>query len=776
MNRPEKHPGLHREQVRQLYDQSIVASLGAIAAAIILAIMLYGTIDSKILFPWASAAIAITILRYVTVLYFHRMDIRTFSPRVWETRFVLLILASGVIWGSAGIFLYPTNNLGLQMILFFVLVALTAGASDTFSTVPAAFFAYTVPTLIPISLRSIIFGDHIHAVLGYGAIIFLLAISMYTMRFYAETMELIRLKFENIDLFEKLAAEKAEMESMNENLRAEISERNQMENVLADHKKNLEKIVAGRTMDLQEANTSLQKENEEKRRAEKALKKSEEKYRLLVENANDAICIFQDGMIKFHNQHTETMLGFSPEELGEMGYFNLFHPDEEKKMEKTHRQIKQGIPIPPGFTLRLVRKDGKTLWTQLNGIFISWEGRTALLAIFRDITRQRHLERHLIQSQKMEAIGSLAGGVAHDINNILGGINGNISLLLKGMPENDPAFQRLSDMETYIKSGSRLTRQLLGMARPGKSEIKPEDITAIVHETAQIFSRTHKNIRVIPEYDAKNAWTNVDAGQIEQVFLNLMVNAGHAMPNGGSIYLQTKRIDLEETEASAFGITPGNYIRISVTDTGVGIKEEVLPKIFEPFFTTRSKEEGTGLGLYTAYRVIRENNGHITVYSKPENGTTFNLYLPESEKQPANEKNGDGKNRAIPRILTGTETILLVEDEQDILDIGKEMLEAMGYTVITANSGNQAISIFKADHGKIDMVILDLMLPDKSGGEVFSEIKAVRPDVRALLASGFAKNGKAAELLAAGCRGFIQKPYNISQLSSAIRKILDTAS
>lgn len=769
-----KHPGIYREQVLQLYDQSIGATIGATAAASIIAIMFYGAINSKILFSWTVAAIGITMLRYITVLRFHSMDVQRISPRVWERRFILLILVSGFIWGSSGIILFPKNNFGLQMILFFILVALCAGASETFSAVPTAFFAYTVPTLIPISLRSVIFGNHIHAVLGYTALIFLLAISMYSLRFYKKIMELIKLKFENLDLIEKLAAEKTMIEKMNKSLKAEISERMQTEDILADHKKNLEKIISERTMELQETNTELKNEIAEKKRAEKALRKSEEKYRLLVENANDAICIFQDGRIKFHNRYTEIMLDYSPEELAGMGYFNLFHPDEEKKMKKIHRQIKHGIQIPSGFALRLVRKGGETLWTQLNGIFISWEGRPALLAIFRDITRQRRLEQHLIQSQKMEAIGSLAGGVAHDLNNILGGIEGNVSLLLKQTPENTPAFQRLSDMETYIKSGSRLTRQLLGMARPGESEIKPEDIAAIVDGTAQIFSRAHKNIRIITEYDAKNARADVDAGQIEQVFLNLMVNAGHAMPDGGSIYLHTKKTDLDETDASAFGITPGKYIRISVTDTGTGIKEEVLPKIFEPFFTTRAKEEGTGLGLYSAYRVIRENGGHITVYSKPENGTTFNIYLPTSKNQSEDRKNRTAQKP--DKILTGSETILLVEDEPDILDIGTEMIEALGYTVVAASSGNQAVSEFKADPGKIDMVILDLMLPDKKGEEVFAEIKAVLPGVRVLLVSGFAKNGKASELLAAGCRGFIQKPYNLSQLSSAIREILDTAS
>ena len=770
-------PEVIRERVRQLYDQSIIATIGSLAAVTIIAALFLGAVDSGILFTWSCLAAGITILRYIVVVRFRHLNAQTFPAGTWERRFVLLVLASGIIWGSTGFFLFLPDRHGLQMILYFVLTAMAAGAAETFSAVPAAFFGYTVPTLLPITIRSIFIGDHIHSILGYGTLIFLLAISLFSIRFYKKTIELIQLKFENTDLVKKLSSEKERIEQMNKNLKEEVLERKKTEAVLAEHKKNLEKIIAGRTMELKEANIGLKKEIEERMLAEKALKKSEEKYRLLVEKANDAICILQDGKVKFHNRKAEELFGYDAEELASKPYMEIIHADDLNTAKQIYMETKTRGVMPEALSLSLVRKDGERKWVHINGIAHTWEGRPAMLCIIRDITRQRHLERQLIQAQKMEAIGELASGIAHDINNILAGIEANVSLLLAAKSKDDPDFRKLADIETYIKSGTGLTRQILGISRPGEKngseETRPMNITAVVDETARMFSRTHKNIRVVPEYETDAPLVDMNAGQIQQVFLNLMVNASHAMPDGGTIYIQTKRMHINNLDSEAFSVTPGDYIRISVTDTGCGIDDAILPKIFNPFFTTKSREKGTGLGLYTAYMIIKNHGGHITAYSKPKNGATFNIYLPISQKVAALQESGDiGKKENEEDVSGGSETILLVEDEADIADIEKEMLESLGYTVLRATSGNETVSDFKTHAEKIDLVILDLMLPDMKGKEIFDAIRSISPDIKILLASGFARNGKASELLAAGCNGFIQKPFNLKQLSSAIRAIL----
>jgi two-component system cell cycle sensor histidine kinase/response regulator CckA len=505
----------------------------------------------------------------------------------------------------------------------------------------------------------------------------------------------------------------------------------------------------------------------EHKQAEEALRESEEKYRLLVENAGDAIFIAQDEVLKFANPKTEQMSGYSKEELAKMSFVHLIHPEDREMVIDRHRRRLTGEKFPGTYSFRITNRDNEEVWVELNAVLIRWEGKPATLNFLRDITQQKKLEAQLRQMQRMEAIGTLGGGVAHDFNNLLMGIQGRTSLMLMDKDSSHPDFEHLKGIEDYVKSAANLTKQLLGFARGGKYEVKPTDINALIKKTSKMFGRTKKEIKIHGKYQ-KDVWTiESDQGQIEQVLMNLYVNAWQAMPGGGELYLQTENVTLGEDYVKPFKIEPGKYVKISVTDTGVGMDEATRQRIFDPFFTTKEMGRGTGLGLASAYGIIKNHGGFINVYSKKGEGTAFNIYLPASVSEV-----GGRRTEVSEDVIHGHETVLLVDDEDMIIDVGEKLLQKLGYEVLIARSGKEATEIYEKNKDKIDMVILDMIMPDMSGGDTFDRLREITPDIKVLLSTGYSIDGQATEILNRGCNGFIQKPFNMKQLSGKLREIL----
>jgi CheY-like chemotaxis protein len=366
----------------------------------------------------------------------------------------------------------------------------------------------------------------------------------------------------------------------------------------------------------------------------------------------------------------------------------------------------------------------------------------------------------------MEAVGTLAGGIAHDFNNLLMAIQGNVSLMLFNVNPSHPYYERLKSIEKQIERGAKLTSQLLGYARRGKYEVKPIDLNRLVEETADTFGRTKKEI-IIRREPAQDLFAiEADEGQIEQILLNLYVNAADAMPGGGQLVLKTRNATHEEIKDKPYEVKPGNYVLLTVTDAGTGIDKATQKRIFEPFFTTKEMGRGTGLGLASVYGIVKGHGGYIEVDSRKGRGTTFSIYLPASEKRVSKPVKGG------EQVIKGTETILLVDDEEAVLDLGAQMLEQLGYTVIEARGGAEAIEIYKTRRGSIDLVMLDMIMPEISGGDVCVAIKEINPQVRVLLSSGYSIEGQACTILKRGCDGFIQKPFSVEQLSMSVGKIL----
>jgi len=505
----------------------------------------------------------------------------------------------------------------------------------------------------------------------------------------------------------------------------------------------------------------------ERKLTEDARRESEERYRLLVENASEAIFVIKDGIVKFPNFKTEEMTGYSEKELSEIPFKNIIHPDDREMVLERRRKRLMGEKPPSTYSFRMINKSGNELLVQINTVLITWEGKPATINFIGDITEQKRLETQLQQAQKMESVGTLAGGIAHDFNNLLMGILGRTSLISADVDSFHPHTEHLKEIEKYVKSAADLTKQLLGFARGGRYVVKPTELNELIKNQNQMFGRTQKNINIQEKYE-KDLWVvEVDRKQIEQVLLNLYVNSWQSMPGGGDLYIQTENIVIDEYFNRTYHVEPGKYVKISVTDTGVGMDKATQQKIFDPFFTTKEMGRGTGLGLASAYGIIKNHNGFIDVYSKKGEGTTFNIYLPASEKEAVKEV------EIHEELYRGTETLLLVDDEDMIVDVGCGIIDKLGYKSLTAKSGEEAIGVYKKNHDKIDMVILDMIMPDMDGGETYDKLKEINPDIKVLLSSGYSINGQATEILERGCNGFIQKPFNMADLSKKIREVLD---
>jgi len=515
----------------------------------------------------------------------------------------------------------------------------------------------------------------------------------------------------------------------------------------------------------------VSKDITQRRKAEEALQISEEKHRLLIENSNEAIFIISDGKINFANSRTQQMLGYSIEDLQLISFINLVLSEDREIIYERQKSTLLEKNSASNYGFRIFNKEGVTLWVDINSVGISWENQPATLNFMRDITKQKRTETRLLQAQKMESIGTLAGGIAHDFNNLLMGIQGHASLALLHMAPNNPNHDHIKTIETLVMSGADLTKQLLGFARGGKYEVKTVDLNSLIYKTSETIGRTKKEI-IIHRNLENDLWlTDADQGQIEQVLLNLYVNAWQAMPSGGNLYLETKNIVLDENRFKPYNIKNGHYVKISVTDTGVGMDEKTKERIFEPFFTTKEMGRGTGLGLATVYGIIRNHNGFINVYSEKGQGTTFNIYLPASPRKETKDRIEATDSTA--EIAKGTETILIIDDESMILNVGKEMLKTLGYTIHTAQDGPTAIAFYKEAPESIDLVILDMVMPEMGGGEVFDKLKIINPQVKVLLSSGYSLNGQASRIIDRGCVGFIQKPFTILDIARQLRKILD---
>ena len=500
-----------------------------------------------------------------------------------------------------------------------------------------------------------------------------------------------------------------------------------------------------------------------------ALQESEERYRDLVENAVAGLYqVERQGKFLLVNQKMAEMFGFeSPQEfMNEVDNISEIYADPTIRPIILNEINKKGFI--QGYEIEFKTKDKKNIWVKVNTrTNTNRDGVVVYEGSMEDITRRKQLENQLQHAQKMEAIGTLAGGIAHDFNNLLMAVQGNASLVLSQLDEKNPHYEKIRKIEHLVNSGAKLTGQLLGYARKGKYEVKPIDFNLIVKETADTFSSARKEIQIHKTLSADLFAVEADQGQIEQVLLNLYFNASDAMGGGGTLSIETENMIDTDIKNKPYDPKPGNYVWLKVTDTGTGMDKETIERIFEPFFTTKKMGRGTGLGLASAYGIVKAHGGYIDVESKKGHGTSFNIYLPALKIKTVKKTEKPAPS------LKGSETILFVDDEETVLEVSRLMLQYLGYSVFEANGGNKALQVYEDNKDRIDLVVLDMIMPDMGGSDTFDRLRTINSEVKVLLSSGFSIDGQAEDILKRGCDGFIQKPFNLVELSQKIKEVLN---
>jgi PAS domain S-box-containing protein len=515
--------------------------------------------------------------------------------------------------------------------------------------------------------------------------------------------------------------------------------------------------------------TSIGEDITERKQAEEALRESEEKYRDLVENINDAIyAIDTEGIVTYVSPVVEAQTGYRPSEIICKRFSEfVYHKDIPFVMDQ-FKKILSGEISPSQY--RLVKKSGEILWIRSSSrpVF-KGDNIVGFRGSFVDITHSKHMEEQLRQAQKMEAIGTLTGGIAHDFNNILGIILGNIELALEDLPEWNPARLNLEEIRIASLRAKDVVRHLLSFARKTKLEKKPTNIIPIVKESLKLLRSsipTSIDIRLnIPE-DVDTILA--DPAQINQVLINLCTNADHAMPDGGVMTVTLKNIELDEKFAVEFPeSTPGRYVKLTVTDTGHGISQEDIGRIYDPYFTTKEVGRGTGMGLAVVHGIVKGHNGFINVKSELGRGTTFSIFFPSVEREPVSEITIDED------LPSGKERIFFVDDEESIVRVSCRRLERLGYKVESTTNPLVALDRFRSEPDRFDLVISDLTMPKMTGDKLVKEIRNIRPDTPIIICTGYNEKMDREKAREIGASGYLEKPHEKRDLAKLVREVLD---
>jgi len=558
--------------------------------------------------------------------------------------------------------------------------------------------------------------------------------------------------------------------------------------------------LENKTGELKRSNERLQEEIERRQRAETALRASEVRYRGIFEGTpvgiwEEDLSEVRAALAQLREDGVEDIRGYldsHPEFVQHVASSVRIQDVNQSTVSTFGARSKEELldALQPSFipgSLETFRDllitladggrqfEGESTSRTLQGERIQVLVRAAIpedeksnvLVSTLDITDRKLLEQSLAQAQKMEAIGTLAGGLAHDFNNLLMGIRGTVALLMRRTAGQREFREHLESIDHLVDSGASLTGQLLGFARGGKYEAQTTDVSELLDCSLSIFARTKKEIRAEKSLPAALWTVDVDRNQIEQVLLNLFLNAWHAMPGGGLLAVSAENVTLDEPEAKGLSVPTGDYVCIAVSDTGEGMDEQTCARVFEPFFTTRHLGHGTGLGLASAYGIVCNHGGGLSVESKIGEGTTFFVYLPASKKSVR------APDEPCASVAGGDEMVLLIDDESSVLRATQLLLEEVGYRVLIAHGGAEALRRFEEHRAEISLVVLDMIMPDMSGPEVFEKLRAMAEDVPVLLSSGYARDVKADDLLRRGARGFIQKPYGLEDLSRRVREIIN---
>ncbi len=572
------------------------------------------------------------------------------------------------------------------------------------------------------------------------------------------------------------------LEHKMQELEREITVRKETEEALQLAHAELESRVKKRTSELSRANEQLREEISERKKAEEALRASEERFRMLFEVAGDAIYIIdaegeKTGQIVSANPVAAQMHGYTLEEFLTLRISDLDTPESARLAPERLERVLRGERLKEEVTHRT--KDGTVFSLEITACLLELGGHKYALAADRDIEERKQAEKEreilrtqLFQAQKMEAVGTLTGGIAHDFNNLLTIMNGYTELILSEKTEDDPNYSDLQKILATGRKGAEMVQRLLGFSKKVEISLKPLDLNGIVMDSINLMERTFCKMVEVETILAKDlCQADMDAGQVQQVLMNLLINAKEAMPNGGKLRVETKNVIVDEAYCRLHvGVKPGRYVLLEVSDTGVGMGKERMERIFDPFFTTKGWDfkKGTGLGLSVAKGIMEQHHGWIDCDSHPGKGTTFRLYFAATDESPDVQLHAP-----VSETVSGAEKILLVDDEELVRELGKRILERSRYIVITAGNGKEALEIYTKEWSSIGLVVLDLIMPQMGGEECLKELLKINPKVRVVVSSGHSSDPKELERFGAYAKGFVNKPYQVREFMEAVRAVLN---
>ncbi|MCA9500936.1 MAG: response regulator [Nitrospira sp.] len=766
---PIKDPQLLHQQVAHLYALAPVGIVASLINGPLLAFILRNIIAGEVLIGWLTGLLVVNALWCVLAACYRRQAPAPADTHKWLIWFVGGNAASGIVWGGAGFFLYPTTSIPHEIFLAFVLGGMIAGSTAVHAARHEAFLAYSLPTVGPLTLRFFQQGNELHIAMGIMALLFF-AMMMLTARHNRAMIEQsLLLQFENSLLVKDLLRARDQAEHTNVILSSEIAHRRTVEKELVAHRDQLEAQVEARTSDL---------------------KTSEARYRYLAEHITDVIWAMElDGSrFSYMSSSVQQFRGYSPEEAVRLSLEETLTPESAqaaKRLIEEELLLEQaGTGDPQRFrTLELEHrcKDGSTKWTEVRGSFARDEHGKAIgiLGITRDISERRkieeekrHLEAQLLQAKKMEAMGTLAGGIAHDFNNILGAILGYAEL---GITQISPNHKVKSYLEEVLAAGLRakeLVKQILSFSRRSSQERVAVDLKAILKESLTMLRATlPATIEIRSALEVDEAVVFADATQLHQVVMNLAANAEYAMRNDGGI-LDVRLTSLELTPISVVefpSLKPGTYLQLTIRDTGRGIPAQTLERIFEPFFTTKGKGEGTGLGLSVVHGVVIGHRGHIAVTSTRGQGTTFTILLPRLDVVlPARSEHPE-------EWPTGSGRVLYVDDEEMLAKWGEQLLTHLGYAVVATTNPHEALDLFRMQPKQFDLVVTDQTMPAMNGQAFARALLAIREDIPIILCTGFSHNMTAEKAAHLGLSAFLMKPVNAAALARTVKRALKTS-
>ena len=763
------------EQVRQLHKHTPIAIAATLLISSALTFVMWNVISPYILVTWFSAIVIVTLSRYVFLFKHHHSLTNLVETRRWRNWFVFGIALSGILWGSTGIFLFPIDSSLHQFFLACVIVGMLGGATGTLSVVMSAFLAFSLPMIIPIAIRFLIIGDIVHITIGCSALIYWLLMFFTARHINASAVKILTLN-------NSLAEAKERTESINEALKSEIEQRKKAEQGLLINREQLEDLVKERTTEMSIANQKLQQQIDERKKMVAALRESEEQFRELAELLPVAIYEMDAaGKVTFANQSAFEYFGYTQKDLIQgLNGFDMIAPENRKKAIQNIQSVLNGEKL--GLKeYNALRKDGSTFPALANSTTIVREGKhVGLRGLIMDITKRkqaeealRESEEKLARSKRMESLGLMAGGIAHDLNNILSGIVSYPDLLLMDLPHESPLRQPIKIIKESGNRAADVVSDLLTVARGVATGKEVTNLNIIVD--GYLKSAEYRKLEKMNPFISFNTELDADLLNItcahthmNKILMNLVVNAAEAIENSGTITISTKNRYLDEPLRGYEDVRTGEYALLAVSDNGVGISAEDLERIFEPFYTKKVMgRSGTGLGLAVVWNTIQDHDGYINVKSS-ENGSVFELYFPADRDEIA-----VAKKEVPPEEYFGKgEKILVVDDEENQRVIACDLLTKLGYTAEAVASGEAAVEYLKEN--SVDLILLDMIMPKgMNGRETYEKVIKIHPKQKAIIASGFAKTGDVKEAQKLGAGEYVKKPYTLEKIGMAIKAELE---